>query len=957
MVLLRLFGHPVLERDGSRAPISAPPKAVALLAILAANHARPLSRNWLAQSLWPDVDASDARANLRRHLHLLSKAIGEESFLLTRHTAKWNVDSPVAVDLLRFEFLAPTEPGLAVQEYGGELCTGIEDEVLDAVRLRYLSEYEALLRKVIDAARTAGDDTSLALWLQHAIKHDPLDESFVREVMQLRRRHGDRAGALREYNALAQRLRSELATEPESETLALFREIALENPVEVTPNNLQSAATSFVGRERELAETLSALQTARIVTLCGPGGIGKTRLAVSACFDALPARRDGIWFVELEHARTEAAIWDRLAESMQAGGAGDAKKRALASLRGKNALLVFDTCEHLLDHVPAIVQHIVECAPVTVLCTSRRALHAGGERVIELGPLEIPPLEGQSGESGLRYGAYRLFLERAAMINPTFRVAPRQRRALAEILRRVDGLPLAIELVASRASVLTIEGMLTRLSAAMRTTNRLGSSERAQTIEDAIAWSYDLLQPDQRKLFSWLSMFGGRFTLDDVEHVCAAIASPVENLLELVDASLVAIVPGENAHYRLLETTRTFARARLEEDENAHSAFLAHATYFAEKADSLAQASTAQYDLRVPTIGQELADYVPALERCVTYGWLALGLRILEGIHRYTLRRNFSSGLITLTLALLELAPQDSAPAARLHRLVAFFAPAHGLLPLAREHAETACAFYRETGELPRLADALTALAVISYASGVYDDSERFLLEARELAERAGDENLLFKTLARLGALYLAQRDFTRALALLVPAAAGLRKLDETQQLGYALKNMAIAAFYAGLHEKAIGHAQEALTLSSAVADTGMHAMLLCVQASANRELGNLGEALRLKIQASELFPSVRETAELAECVEDIATTFSRVGEYETAARLLGFSTSVRRRVGTEMNPGLRDYYERTLERLRCELGGRFASVCASGETESVDAVAALVRATADKALQGALTA
>lgn len=951
MALLRLFGHPVLERDGDRAPLGVPAKAVALLAIVSANAARPLSREWLAQSLWPDAEPSDARANLRRHFHLLTKAIDENLFVLSRHTAQWNAGCGVDADVLRFDALADSEPSLAVAEYTGELCAGADDEVLEPLRLRYRSAYEALLRKLAAAARASGDDAALAVWLQHAINHDPLDEGAVREIMQLRRRHGDRAGALREYNAFAHRLRAELGAEPEPQTQALFSEIAGDDSTGLTPHNLHAPATTFVGRERELGEIAQAFENAAIVTLTGPGGIGKTRLATRFCLGALPAWRDGIWFVELEHAGNAGTVWERIAEAMRISTSETPEKSVLGALSSKRALIVLDTCEHLLDDSREVARLICEQTQARILATSRRALRIPGERVIEVGPLDVPPPELGPGASPLRYGAYRLFLERAAMVDPTFRASARNVRALAEILQRVDGLPLAIELVASRANVLTIEGMRKRLAPAMRSAR--GATARAQTIDDTIAWSYDLLSTEQRALFERLAVFSGRFSVEDVEHVCGAhIAHPVESLFELIDASLVAIVPGDSdVQYRLLETTRAFAYRRLIESDCAHDALLAHAQHAAEKADALTALSNLQYDLAVPSITADITDYLAAVERCIDFGWVALAARILEGVYRYGLRRHHCGELLRVTLALLECGQIDARMQARLHRFVGAFAPVEGLLPLALAHAEKACSLYREHGDEARLCDALSALAVISYECGSYAQTQQLLLEVRERAERAGDQPMLFKTLGRIGALHLAERDFTRALAYLEPAADGLRALGETQQHIVALKNLSVAAHYAGEHSKAIAYAADALQLPAASADMGLHAMLLCVQGSAYRELGNVVQALEQQREAAALFTQLGETSFLAECLEDAATTLTTVGEFTAAARLLGYSESMRERIGTGMNPGLRDYYERTVGRLQHALGAALAPARAAGAAESLDALAAEVQAIAGKHL------
>lgn len=942
MGLLRLFGHPVLERDGTRTPLGVPPKAVALLAIAAANHTRPLSREWLAQSLWPDADPADARANLRRHFHLLAKAVSEDLFVLSRHTAQWNAASSTAADVIRFDELARTKPALAVQEYGGELCAGAEEETLDALRLRYRSAYEALLRGLAAAARDAGDDAALALWLQHGINHDPLDESAVREIMLLRRRHGDRAGALREYGAFTQRLRSELGTEPEAETLALFSEIAGEDPLDGTPHNLQAPTTTFVGRERELSELAQAVQSHRIITLTGPGGIGKTRLATRFCFDILPARSGGTWIVELDHCSNASAIWERMVSAMQLAGSGTPEKRALNYLAGKNALVVLDTCEHVLDGAREVAQRIVAETSAAVLATSRRALRLADERIIEVGPLDIPPADLRSGESALRFGAYRLFLERAAMINPTFRVAPRQTRAFVDVLHRLDGLPLAIELVASRANVLTIEGMRKRLETTMRATHRAAANTRAQTIDDAIAWSYDLLSEDQRTLFAWLSVFRGRFGIDDVERVCVVLPNAAESLFELVDASLVTIVSSErDVQYRLLETTRSFAFARLAAGDRFEEALRRHAEHFANKADEFTKSpDNAVADL-LEGVRHGMPDYLAALDYACDRGAVTVGLRLLEGLHRFAIRNHFIEEILERSLHLLEVADKG-AERARIARLAAMLADTCARYELSSAQFAIAVEYYRDQHAEQALCDALSGLAVVAYHQGRYEECERRFLEVRERTERTGDTMLMLKTLGRLGALYLSQGQFEKSLPLLESAATGLRGLGELRQCSYALKNLATAAHYAGRHQDAVAWANQALQFTEATSEIPLHAMALCLRACAQRELGELGPSLDGLLAASSWFETLGKGSDLAECLEDVASTLCVCEEYETAARLVGFSDAVRLEIGSPLNPGLRLYYDHTNAALGRAMGAAFEAARALGAQETPQSAVAL---------------
>ena len=940
MALIRLFGHPVLDRGEDRVALGVPPKAVALLALLAANHARPLSREWLAQSLWPDDDSAAARANLRRHFHLLVKVLSDDAFVLTRHTAQWNAASSHTVDVIRFETLANSGSALALDEYAGDLCAGIADEALDALRLRYRTHYETFLSTLVRSAQASQDDNSLLLLLQRAVAHDPFDEDAVRELMRLRRRSGDRSGAIREYNALAVRLQSELGVEPQPETTVLFREIVAEDSTPAAPNNLRASATTFVGRERELAALAQALTQSRIVTLTGPGGIGKSRLATRCCFDLLGRFPGGIWFVELDYAGSEIGIWERIADALQLPASNARERAVLQHLREVKALVVLDTCEHVLQEARSIAEHLSKETAATVLATSRRRLHARGERVLEVEALEVPPLDIRPGDVPLRYGAFRLFLERAAVVSPAFRVEPAQIAAVAEMLRSMDGLPLAIELVASRANVLTIDGMRKRLSATMRARRASAANSRQQTIDDAIAWSYELLSSGQREVFEWLSIFHGDFNADDVESVCSEIPFAIEALFELAEASLVAIVAtGDDVRYRLLETTRAFARERLSERGAARTAYWAHAQYFARKADALAALSDAEYARQVETVAAGMANYLAALEHCASYGWVEPALRLLEGLYRCGLYQRFPRELLACTLALIEPTQRDAATAARVRRLAGMFAGVCADLPAAALHIEAACAYYREAGDERRLCEALGGLAVVTFAAGRYEECERILLEVEERTKLAGEETLYVKALGRLGALYLAQGQFERALQFLEPAALGLRRRGEMQQLGFALKNLAVAAHHAGHHREAVAWVEEALALPGVVSNAALHAMLLSLRGSARLESGDSAGALESQLAALRLLDKFPESVDKVECLEDAVALLARFGVLDAAARLLGCAEELRRRLGAPINPGLRSYYDRTIRHLEELPPSRLAAERAAGAGQPLESL------------------
>lgn len=947
MVLLRLLGHPAIERDGARTPIAVRPKAIALAALLTANASRPLAREWLAQALWPDVDPAEGRANLRRHFHLLAKSLGEDALLLTRHTAQWNTACDVSVDLVRFDEFCRRDPVLAIQEYTGDLCTGIDDEAIEALRNSYRFRYEELLRRRMERARSAGDDSELALWLQRSINYDPYDEDALRQIMELRRRHGDRAGALREFNAFAQRLRSELQSEPSAETAALVREIAVSSSEPRIRNNLSNPATTFVGRERELHEIHAAVQASRLVTLVGPGGIGKSRLALRAASDLVVQSdySDGVWMVALEDAPSEAAAWELMASSLGISATAEPARAVLTALAEARALLVLDTCEHIHASASSIVERLLTETTIRLLATSRRKLGLAAEHAIEVGPLEMPP-EGVDGTLGMRFPAYRLFLERATAVNPAFRAEPRHAHALREVLSRTDGLPLAIELVASRANVLTVEGMRRRLSAVIRSPHRLPSSTRAQTIDDTIAWSYDLLAPVRQRAFRRLSLFEGAFDLDDAERLCESDEA-VESFFELADASLIAITAdGNEARYRLLDTTRTFARTRLVRAEDYREALRAHAELFAEKADGLARAPESHFPALLPRTLADMPNYLAAIDHAVECGLSAYARRIVEGIYRFGARHHRTIEMLSRVQALLADPAAEPEMRARMSRIAGILADSAHRYDDSLAFVRASARLYRDLDDDDRYYDALGGVAGTLFHLRSLDECERILLTVRDYAERAGNTLLYVKTAGRLGALL---SGYAAALEALSGVAAHLERIGEMRQAALAYKNIAVAAFFENRHEEVLHWTAPALDLLTSTTEPALRASLLSMRGWSAQQLGATNIAVEALSQALEGAAELTESIDGVEVLEDVAAALEGFGEVETAATLLGSTESARRLLGTSVSERQRShYYDALIGRLEGRLNGRFWTLRREGSEKSIaegcEAAAAALR-------------
>lgn len=937
---MRLFGHPVLERDGIRSPIGVPAKGIVLLALVASNASRPLSREWIAQALWPDDEPSDARTNLRRHFHLLARSLDDEPFALTRQTAQWNRSCALSIDVLRFEELAAHAPALALEEYAGELCTGIPDDLLEAPRLRYRSLYEDVLQRLIAHARDARDTSSLLLYLQRQITHDPLDEAAVRELMLLRNAGGDKAGALRDFKALAARLRAEIDVEPQAETTELFQKIASERAPDLPPHNLVQAGTTFVGREAELEKLATMTRSPGIVTLVGAGGVGKSRLALRAALDALPAFPGGAWRVELEYAKDEAAIWSRIAASLAPVVSDSRRSAALQYLREHRSLIILDTCEHVHDGAGNVILQIAGASRGVTIATSRRRLGVAGEQVVEVNALALPPASIAPGDSPLRYAAYRLFLERAAMVSPAFHVETRDVRALGELLHSIDGLPLAIEIVASRANMLTIDGMRKRLALTLRSGHAARPPGRGYAMEETVRWSYDLLSEEQRETFAWLGMFCGGFSVEDVESLCAHLPGAVESLFELVDASLVgAQGDGGDIRYRLLETARLFARSRLEEHGSLERAQRAHAEHTLKTSAALTAVRASEFATVLDAVLGAMPDYLAALDNAARYGWGDLGLSLLERLRAVGTRRYFSDELFGCAIALFDAPGLEAERQARLHAMAGHLAEISTNLPRAVAEYEIAAAQYRSLENAAGLADTLTGLAVIAFNRCEFDRSRAFLEEVHAIASETRDERLLATTIARLACI---EPDPDRAIVLFADAVQRLRVLDEPRQLATALRNLANQGYVHRRYADAIRWVQEALEIADGTGDAAMHAVCLSIRAAAERDIGDTKAALRSHLAACAGLPSLPGGGDVSDCLEEAAITLDQLGESEAAARIFAFCERHRRATDYPRQPLPQHAYDAVIARLRTQWPAYFSLEQPRAARDRLDDAAAL---------------
>ncbi|GAC1571688.1 MAG: hypothetical protein NVS3B7_02040 [Candidatus Elarobacter sp.] len=902
---LALFGVPVLQSSAEAAALALPPRGHTLLVLLIAGYERPIPRSRLASMLWPDLPDDDARTNLRRHLHLIARALpaDADALLLTKTTARWNPAARVGCDLLDF-LQAAEDPGRhadAATIAAGELCAGIADEPLEDVRAQIAARHDTVLRALAASASASGDRTAAVLALHRLVECDPLDEPSARALVRAKFESGDRAGALREYHALVGRLLTELNVEAEPETTALFERIVTVQRASSTPHNLVAPPSSFIGRTAELVTVVDALEHHRVVTLAGPPGIGKTRLALEAAFITLDRFEGGVRFVELARETTLAAALERIAQAVEAVPADDPLDGVLAKLARSRVLLVLDNLEQMGDDARLLIDALTRGSAVRILATSRRTVRAEGERVVALGALGVPPSAPTPPEALARYGAVRLFLERATKVAPSVRLTFANARSVSNIVRRLDGIPLAIELVASRANLLTVDGMSKRLDEGSAFANpRRG--ERHVTIDAAIAWSYELLTASERAVFRRIAVFGDSCTAESLEDLCASIEGDVVSAVsELVESSLLLTEPSDDTvRYRTFEMTRTFALERLRAHGEYDDAARRHAHHYVALAESwygdfTTDAEQAAY-LRCDA---EQGNFTVAMTWSLENDPVSAA-RLLAALWRYWIFR----GRARAGEAVVERLERDGVFGRLTALELARVLQAAGMLARetrlasARQYLDRALATFRACGDERGELETLTAIAAFLFTRNIYDEAEEQFRICLTLQSARGDRRAAAGTLANLAQLAWRRGNCDEALEKLDLALEGFRATKNARGIAFAMRTRSLIYGTMGRHDEAIAYAQQSVVLYETLGETARVAEALAGLSDQCADAGRLGEAFAAVCRSLDLLAAVGNEAFLCNALRGLHFMAYRASEFEDVLRVDTFLRSVARRIG-----------------------------------------------------------
>ena len=791
----RILGPIEAVLDSGPAALGAP-KQRGLLALLLVNRRRAVTAEQLIDGLWGEDPPASALQSLQVYVHGLRRALGGERIETSGRGYRVVVEED-ELDLDRFE--RALERGRAALEAGraddavddlrealavwrGSALADLPEETRRAAEAERLDELRlTALELRIDAELASGRHDAVVAELETLTAEQPYHERFLQQRMLALYRCGRQAEALEVYRNAREVLAEDLGLDPSPALQELERAILRQEPSLAAPEAptrstrpLPVPPTPLIGRRLELA-AVSALfrdEGARLVTLTGPGGTGKTRLGLAVADALEPELRDGALFVSLAPVSSPELVVSTVAEALEVQEGGRPLAESVTEhLRERRLLLVLDNFEQLLPAAPFVGDLLAAAPRLWILATSRAPLRLAAEREYPVPPFDVPGA-GLPFEALVKTDALRLFAARAQAVDPGFALDGTSAPEVARVCSRLDGLPLAIELAAARAKLLAPAEILERLEREphLPGTGPRDAPARQQTLVATIQWSYDLLGPDERLAFARLGVFSGGCTLEAAERVCDVT---LESLATLVDNNLLRRRDGR---FTMLETVRRFAAERLM-NASATEVRRRHAEWLTELAETMVERTLAGEDAKVwlDRIQPEHDNIRAALAWSLEND-PELALRLASSLRLFwEVRGHFSEGFRWIEEGLPRRA--DVAPEVRMR--------------------------------------ALSASGTIGFRIGKVDVSQERWEEALEIARELADDLWIARLLSDLGTAAAVREEWEPATELLNESADLFRELDVPARLATVLGNLGHIAAQQGDYARAIDVTEEALALES----------------------------------------------------------------------------------------------------------------------------------------------
>jgi predicted ATPase len=697
-------------------------------------------------------------------------------------------------------------------------------------------------------------------------------------------------------------------------------------------HNLPIQTTSFIGRKKEIAEIKTLLARTRLLALTGSGGCGKTRLSLHVAEEVLDEYPDGVWIVELA-SLTDPALVPRAV--VQGIGVTEEPDKPLIqtlvdALKTKNMLLVLDNCEHLLAACAKLVDALIHAGPgVKVLASSREGLNIAGELTYRVPSLSCPDhADTATAQSIKQYESVLLFVERAQFYQPSFTLTNSNAPGLASVCRRLDGIPLAIELAAVRIRSLTVEELEQRLDNRFRilTGGSRTALPRQQTLRALIDWSYDLLDEDQKALFCRLCVFAGGWTLAAAEHVCAGSSVEEGEILNMLSALndkslIVAEATGGATRYRLLETVRQYAREKLASHADGDTYRRQHRDFFLLLAEETRGKLRGSEQARWLSVLQEEHDN---MRRALT---LSLddpaggeyGLRLGAALWWFwSVRGHLSEGRERLKALLSHSNAQERTKArANVLNGAGILAEEQGDYTASRFHHEESLAIKRELGDRSGTAGSLNNLGNVARIEGDFISARSLYEEALAINRELGNRAWEAINLGNLGNVAYGQGDYASSCLLHGKSLTIKRELGDKQGIAVCLSNLGLVAYEQGEYTSASSLLEQSLAIHRELSDRQGTALCLSNLALVNAEQGNYALARSLLEESLIMRRDLADKHGILESLEGLASVAANEQHWKRSARLWASAEALRETIGSPLPPNERERYDRAIAAAR----------------------------------------
>lgn len=691
--------------------------------------------------------------------------------------------------------------------------------------------------------------------------------------------------------------------------------------LDICPNNLPVQPTPLIGREKEVDAIgqLIRRDDVRLVSLTGPGGMGKTRLALQVAAELSDQFADGVYFVDLAPVSDSTLVIPTIAQTLGLWERGSLPllERLKEELRQKRMLLLLDNFEQVIDAAIGIADLLAACPQLKLVITSRTVLRVRAEREFIVPPLSFPdPAQVPDISTLSQYEAIALFMQRAQTVRPDFQLTASNAPVVVEIAARLDGLPLAIELAAARMKLLSPVALLARLSQRLQvlTGGARDVAARHQTLRNTIEWSYNLLDAQEQRLFWRLSIFVGGCTLEAVEAMYATLGDGIEPMLDtvasLVDKSLLQRreqSSGAGPRFVILETIREYGLERLSASGEMEMVRKAHAAYFLTQVERRDQdLPSSEYEAWLDQMEQEHDNLRAAMQWSLEQpeGRKEIALRLGGGLRPFWYNRGYlSEGLDFLERAL---AQSDEVVAAV--RATALYAAARlyevrGEYDRAEPLLIKSLALYRELGDMARIGHSLHLQADIAWRRGNLDMARSQAEESFAIFRQLDDKGAIANLLLHLGALAADQGEYTKALTLLEESLAINRALADKSSTADSLFNLARARYFSGDDlAKARMLLEESYAIFTELGDKESIAYCLCLSGLLTLEQGDTAPASSLIEQSVALFKERRQKHGMALSTTSLAKVIAAQGVTATARVLYEESVLLARNAADKLN-------------------------------------------------------